>query len=623
MFRPDDKASEAVTAVAAMRAIEMIMVVVGLYVGGKRSLALLGILCVDVVATWGLGALFGGQSGFTGGTLVEVPDRQFLFTITQTVALKTAPTLTLRHEGATIIQKKRHHLTFSHILGCVAFVGSWPFFDSSIHSTKGTATTMNIRLSASLAALLLVSSSSALQPLQRAATTKPSTTSTRAVAVPLTAPEELITSSTSDDELDPQDQWIAKLDYEGFGREVAALGKELLQEGGQDDVDHLNKMVSWRNWCAVVGVASCWLAPNPVTVLALSTWTYSSWTMIAHHVCHGGYNRVDADGFNSRGFALNNVGQRIKDWLDWMAPEAWNVEHNRLHHYRLNEVDDPDLVQRNLLWLRDSNVPDVAKYATVAFFLPIWKWFYYAPNTFKELQVNKMAREGTPLPEAFDAKDAITVPNLFIPGEKGDAIRQVVNPVEFFTKVVGPFFFMRFVALPAPLLAIPGVGPTLFGHAIVNMILAELLTNIHAFITIVTNHAGSDLYTFDDAVKPKTPSFYVRQIIGSANYATGSDLVDFSHGWLNYQIEHHVWPDLSMLQYQKGAPKLKAICAKYGVPYVQESVFTRLQKTVDIMVGKSTMRKFPTQYEPAKDKAKTVTWKSSNGAIDEDDEQPV
>jgi len=58
-------------------------------------------------------------------------------------------------------------------------------------------------------------------------------------------------------------------------------------------------------------------------------------------------------------------------------------------------------------------------------------------------------------------------------------------------------------------------------------------------------------------------------VISSANYRTGGDLNDFMHGWLNYQVEHHVWPSLSMLSYQKGQPELKAICEKYGVPYVQ------------------------------------------------------
>jgi hypothetical protein len=76
-----------------------------------------------------------------------------------------------------------------------------------------------------------------------------------------------------------------------------------------------------------------------------------------------------------------------------------------------------------------------------------------------------------------------------------------------------------------------------------------------------------------------------------------------------------------MRQYQIAAPKLKAICEKYGVPYIQENVFERLRKTVDIMVGRTTMRPFPTQYEPTKDKAGSlgVTWKSTNGAIDEDE----
>lgn len=261
------------------------------------------------------------------------------------------------------------------------------------------------------------------------------------------------------------------------------------------------------------------------------------------------------------------------------------------------------------------------KLAYVTMLMPIWKWGYYAPNTFKEVQVNNYRQQGKPFPENFDADAPVTVNTLFFEQSPlAKATREVVNPMEFLTKVVGPFFMARFVLVPAPLLLVPGVGTTLFTHALVNMVLADMLTNIHGFVTIVTNHAGEDLYTFDDAVKPKTPSFYVRQIVGSANYATGSDLIDFSHGWLNYQVEHHVWPDLSMLQYQKGAPKLKAICAKYGVPYIEESVFTRLYKTVQIMIGKTTMRKFPTEYEPEKDKAgeKGVTWKSTNGAIDDE-----
>ena len=85
--------------------------------------------------------------------------------------------------------------------------------------------------------------------------------------------------------------------------------------------------------------------------------------------------------------------------------------------------------------------------------------------------------------------------------------------------------------------------------------------------------------------------------MASANFDRGTDPIDFFHGWLNYQIEHHLWPNLSMLSYQKSAPMVKEICERYGVPYVKESVFIRLKKTVDIMVGNESMKWFPEEYE--------------------------
>jgi fatty acid desaturase len=450
------------------------------------------------------------------------------------------------------------------------------------------------------------------------ANVKPGVTVGReAVAVPLDVTMDIpIAQEENKPALAPEDSWVANLDYSAFAKDVNELGKELLKETGDADVKHLYKIVGWRNAAALIGLTTVWMGPNPITIAALSTWTYSSWTMIAHHTCHGGYNRVDAGRFNSRGFGLGLVN-RVVDWLDWMQPEAWNIEHNRLHHYRLNEAKDPDLVQRNLGRLREKKMPLALKYAQVAAAFSVWKWFYYAPNTYKELKINEWVKEGKKLPEGLDPDEAATMAALFDPSNS--ALRKVVRPRDVFTKVLGPMLLGRYVAIPALICAIPGAGPTLAVHALVNLVLAELLTNVHSAVTIITNHAGEDLYTFDDAVKPKTGSFYVRQVVGSVNYPTGTDLIDFSHGWLNYQIEHHVWPDLSMLQYQRGAPKLKAICDKHGVPYVQENVFERSRKTIDIMIGKTTMREFPTRYEPAKDKAGSagVTWTSTNGAIDD------
>lgn len=90
-----------------------------------------------------------------------------------------------------------------------------------------------------------------------------------------------------------------------------------------------------------------------------------------------------------------------------------------------------------------------------------------------------------------------------------------------------------------------------------SVLLAELLTNLHSFVIIACNHAGNDVYKFDTSVKARSDEFYLRAVIGSVNFHTGHDFgapgtfaadsVDFMQGWLNYQIEHHMFPDMSML----------------------------------------------------------------------------
>ena len=52
-----------------------------------------------------------------------------------------------------------------------------------------------------------------------------------------------------------------------------------------------------------------------------------------------------------------------------------------------------------------------------------------------------------------------------------------------------------------------------------------------------------------------------------------------------------------MRSYQKAQPLIQALCAEHGVPYVKEPVLKRTMDLVDIMVGKASMRKYPTMYE--------------------------
>ena len=133
---------------------------------------------------------------------------------------------------------------------------------------------------------------------------------------------------------------------------------------------------------------------------------------------------------------------------------------------------------------------------------------------------------------------------------------------------------------------------------LINRILAEVLTNFHTFIIIATNHAGDDLYRFKTHYKSKD-EFYLYQIIGSVDVHGGSEIQDFFLMYLNYQIEHHIFPDLPMIKYRAMAPKLEAICLKYDVPYVKQSLFKRAIKLYENMAGKNTMKYFNRESSPS------------------------
>ncbi len=403
-------------------------------------------------------------------------------------------------------------------------------------------------------------------------------------------------NGTVETKLAKEDEWLTKFDFEAFSDEVRALGKKLEAEQGPADVAHLNKMIMWSNSFAAVGLLTMGFGVNPISIIGLSLYTFSRWTMIAHHTCHGGYEKCHPNkGRWSRfKFGLGTLWRRFNDWFDWMIPEAWNVEHNNRHHYNLSEITDPDLVEQNLADVRASKSPLFVKYVRVGMAMLTWKWFYYAPNTYKELKLARMRRDGIPIPANIKPEDAVTVQECLFGNN------HFYSFFELMYVVLAPYLVIHFFLTPLPWLAVGeymGTGSTMYWNAVKNLFLADLLTNVHGFIAVVTNHAGDDMYRFRRACRPFSGSFYLRQVLASVDYSMGSDLVDFMHGWLNYQIEHHMWPQLSMLSYQKSAPLMEEICRRHGVPYVKQNVFLRLKKTVDIMVGNTSMRWFPESYE--------------------------
>lgn len=331
-------------------------------------------------------------------------------------------------------------------------------------------------------------------------------------------------------------------------------------------------MERWGKICTLLGYGTAWIFPNPVSALLISQGSFTRWTQVAHPIAHKGYDKLKETEKNYTSKTFARGWRRFMDWPDWMTPAGWHHEHDLLHHYNLGEKADPNNAQHNMQWLRQSNRPMWQRYVIVALFSGIWKIVYYTPRTHKELCLNAARKLNQPAPPMT----RVGAWSPFTP--QGRA---------FWLESILPYSAYRFVLLP--LLFLP-LGVFAVASVLLNSIMAEIFTNMHSFLVMIPNHAGDDVMAFDEKAKGKG-EFYLRQILGSVNYPTGSNFNDFFYGWLNYQIEHHLWPNLPLSQYQALQPQTLALCKKHNIPYLQESVFKRLRKAVDIMVGKTSMLK--------------------------------
>ena len=60
-------------------------------------------------------------------------------------------------------------------------------------------------------------------------------------------------------------------------------------------------------------------------------------------------------------------------------------------------------------------------------------------------------------------------------------------------------------------------------------------------------------------------------MLTSRNVA-GSRLVDFLLGGLNYQIEHHLFPNMPRPNLRYAQPLVRAFCERHGLAYVEASL---------------------------------------------------
>lgn len=355
-------------------------------------------------------------------------------------------------------------------------------------------------------------------------------------------------------------------DIEAFTARIKALRRDALASVGRADYYHMRAIETLGRGLFLFGLFACYRQWLWASVPALAMTLMIKW-LLMHHIGHGGYDRIPniPSRYHSSRYALG--WRRYLDWFDWIKPEAWNHEHNYLHHYFTGEDKDPDLVERNLDWLAGARLPLAAKLLVLAFFAASWKFTYYSARTLSCLTG-----------QTIDFGNFVDL--------RGQAQRRM------WFELFLPYLLAHFVLLPLGLeLLADGFGQTY----LLSRVLAEILHNVHTFVVIVPNHAGDDIHRFEHIASDRRGGgyFYLRQILGSANYRTGGEWNDLCHMYLNYQIEHHLFPNLPMRQYRRIQPQVKALCAEFGLPYLQQSVWQRLVKMIQIAVGSKRMLRSP------------------------------
>jgi linoleoyl-CoA desaturase len=61
----------------------------------------------------------------------------------------------------------------------------------------------------------------------------------------------------------------------------------------------------------------------------------------------------------------------------------------------------------------------------------------------------------------------------------------------------------------------------------------------------------------------------IHQLQTTANFATHNKLLSWLVGGLNFQVEHHLFPNISHVHYPEVSKIVKQTCAEFNIPYLE------------------------------------------------------
>jgi fatty acid desaturase len=358
-----------------------------------------------------------------------------------------------------------------------------------------------------------------------------------------TAPLALACASTPSSTSNTSSPTAGLTLYEQIEAEFDAIKQRYKAMLGPQDVAYIKGLRRKSRLAEVIGRGLLWISPDPITFsLGVAfTWLHRNLESIeiGHNVLHGQYDYFpEIPQFHSRNFK-------------WKAPvdeEGWRREHNALHHVHTNVFEkDPDL-NHGILRMNEQ-VPwnsyhrwQVPLYLFVAY--PIVLYGFNQQN----LGFRQAYRE-----RKFPMGNVGYAP-VHHPGETTQSLKRR------HWLSVGRVLFKEYAVFPLLALA-SGFS---FWKVMLGNMLVDGLNNYWISLTIQATHFTAPLQP-GDALKHKG-HWYLTQLDSSVNFK-GPRFMNVLWGHLNYQIEHHLFPDVPSHHYPAMAREVKAVCAKYGLNY--------------------------------------------------------
>lgn len=323
-----------------------------------------------------------------------------------------------------------------------------------------------------------------------------------------------------------------------FGRELEALRRDIELELGEADVEHIRRIGKLSERLEVIGRSLIMFSLDPLSFSAgtAALWAHKTLELmeIGHMALHGAYDGLpECARFQSEDFR-------------WKAPideNSWKTGHNVRHHQYTNIAGrDPDL---DFGALRLSPRIDWKPLHALQPFSNYFSWLGF--TTAINLHVTGML-------ELYLDQGSYALQNQ-PKGHARAAKRTFLKKwLRYYAREYGMF----------PALAGPFFPKVLFGNA-----LSELARDVYAAAIIYCGHVGADDYP-QDFEPPTRAHWYVMQVQAARDVAV-PEWVSILCGGLDLQIEHHLFPRLPPNRLREIAPRVREICAKYGVNHRTES----------------------------------------------------